>query len=81
MTQVQQTIQPTTHHVTPAKLLHRLFAFSPPFQMSTCECPCSPCVDVNEDTNHGSVVFPQSVFVHFGEQSNLRRQQVGLNNG
>lgn len=81
MTQVQQTIQPTNHHVTPAKLLGRLFACSPPFQMSTCEYLRSSCVDLNEDTKHGSVVFPRAIFVHFGEQSNLRRQQVGLDKG
>lgn len=65
MTQVQQTIQPTTRHVTLAKLLGQDFLrFSPPFQMSTCEYPRSPCVDVNEDTKHGSVVLPQAIFVH-----------------
>lgn len=26
-------------------------------------------------------MFPLAIFVNFGEQSNLRRKQVGLNNG
>lgn len=77
MTQVQQTIQRTTRHVTPAKLLGQDFLGFPP--LSKCplvEYPRSPCVDVNQDTKHGSVVFPRGLFL-----CNLRRQQVGLHNG
>lgn len=66
MTQVQQTIQPTTCHVMPAKLLGQDFLRVPPFS----KCPLvntrvALVFNVNEDTKHGSVVFPQAIFVHF----------------
>ena len=61
MKQVQQTIQPTTSHVTPAKLLSQDFLLFPPLS----KCPLvNTYVDVNDDTKHVSVLFPQAILVH-----------------